>query len=129
MTIATNGTFWERFRESIKFSEDSRIRVTKLAAEIREAAGYDLTRNSKFNKIPLRSTQIDAVADGRVASDARIRTAIADEQWGARLATIYGLGALIAEQHRTNELQYDIMKLQRETNTLLRELIAKLTTS
>lgn len=89
--IATVGSFYDRMRESLKFSELRRSAVTERSNATRAQA----RQSAKNRKLPHGVSDVDflldAVAQRAVDNDGVVKTLIGDEQWGARLATTYGV--------------------------------------
>lgn len=123
-TICTTGTFIEKMNEAIKFSEDKRKRVTFLGRVIGDKARAELIRRHRQMRMdPPSQADLDTKADAAIEADARWRTAVGDDQWGYRLATMYGTAELVAAQREANEIARQHLLEQQETNRLLRSLV------
>lgn len=125
--ICTEGTFIEKMNEAIKFSEEKRKRVTTLGKIIGDKARSELIRRHRQMRMePPSQADIDTKADSAIEADARWRLAVADEQWGYRLTTMYGIAELVAAQREANDLARRQLAEQRTTNDLLRMLSGQL---
>lgn len=123
-TICTTGTYVQKLQEAIKFSEDKRKRVTQLGRVIGDKARNELLRrHQQIGMRPPSQADLDTKADAEIEADARWRTAAADEQWGYRLAVMYGTIEIMAAANQSNELTRALIVEQQETNRLLRRLL------
>lgn len=113
MSVALNGTFIQKMNESIAFAERNRLRVVARTAYLRDKeARLAEKRHRDAGRLPPTDEDVDVNTDFAASKDPKWKLAIANEQWGGRLATMYALAELTAAQ--------------RETNVLLRHLIAHL---
>lgn len=113
--IATTGTFLEKMQESLRFAETNRNRAMSRRQFIADVEQSAATRRHEYSKhTPLTKPQLDVIVDTAVGRDGTFKLAVSNEQWGARLATLYGVMELVAS---TNE-----------TNTLLRAILVELRT-
>lgn len=134
LAICSEGTYKAKMAEAIRFSEDKRQRVVDLGLEIGGIARTELMRrHEQIGMRPPSQADLDTKADAAVEADARWRVACADEQWGYRLTTMYGIAELVAAANEGNELiryQNKLMReqleAQKKTNELLERLVGKL---
>lgn len=133
-TPCIEGTYIERMNAAIVFSEASRVRVAKLAAEVSKEARDELIRLYRHKRAatPTKS-MLDTVADAAVEKDARWRNAVGDEQWGGRLTMMYAIAevALSTREHTQAfdlilKTQQQLLAEQRTTNKLLEKLVGQL---
>jgi len=132
------GSYIERMNEAIEFSEKSRVRVTELSKEIGDIARAELINRYRNKKVPPPSpSMLATAADEAISKDARWKVAVADEQWGGRLATMYSLAELTlstregvrvlkgiyAQLDQSNAIMRRQLAAQEETNALLRQLV------
>lgn len=97
--VATTGSSADRLRESIALSETARRRAYTLRRQLRRR--YHDQMRASLRRIDMHepsAAQVSALLNRKVSEDPDWKDAIAEEQWGARLATMYGL-ALLAEQN------------------------------
>lgn len=99
MSVALNGTAAERLRDAIAYSERNRRRVARERARVRRRFYPQIIRQLReLGMDTPTAEQVDALLDRLCADDSDFKTAVANEQWGGRLAQTYGL-VVIAEQN------------------------------
>lgn len=107
MSVSLTGTAADRFREAVAYSEKNRQRVIREFARVRRRQLPRIQR--QLRAIEMReptAAEVEALLERTAAEDADYRTAVANEQWGGRLAQVYGL-AVIAEQNERIIAQHD----------------------
>lgn len=128
MTVATRGNFVNRMLESLGLSERSRLRASSVRDRVRVTVRRELeTRYAHITEGSFRSdARVETVVDTRVAEDTTFKAAIADEQWGTRLTTMYASVQLVEDSKEIKLLLGQQVEQQRQTNLLLRELLGAL---
>lgn len=134
MTPANHGDSYDRLVDAVRFSERNRSRVDALTDAVRrrvEAQEWaELTRRHKHARMdPPTSADLDRVVDERISRNPEWQAAVQNEQWGARLATMYA-GVRAAELLVDLNLEaHRISALLHRSNSLLERLCDLLTPS
>lgn len=125
MSVALKGNFIEKMNESIRFAEQNRARVGQVTAEIRETVLIELSH--RYKALDMQSnSRVAVVTESRAADDPRFKVAIANEQWGSRLATMYALAELVAAQREANHLAQLHLGALQDNNALQTAVLSRL---
>lgn len=111
MTIATSGSSHDKMNESIDFAERNR----KVASSRRDVMLERVRATLQNRRTTASPATFNVMADDALNKDEVFTIAVANEQWGSRLATMYALAELV--------------RAQRETNVLLRKVLEELSRS
>jgi hypothetical protein len=124
MPPSLDGTFIEKMHEAVLFSEHNRAQVERITRRVRDEVMHDLIGRNKARDVPPPSTfEISTVTDERCTQRSSYKNAVGDEQWGARLATMYALVELVAAQRQANSIAEQQLTAQLTTNRLLTALL------
>lgn len=119
VAIATQGSFMDRFMEAIEMAERSRNRVGEIVKHHVDLEARRLaSRAQAGGRRGPSQAEVDAYGEVAASNDPRYKLAIANEQWGGRLAELYGVldiamgqRQLIKEVRRSNDLLERIVEL------------------
>jgi hypothetical protein len=135
------GSYLERMKAAITFSEESRVKVGLLTKEITAQVEIELhARHKQLNKPAPTRAQILAAVDAACSRNNRWSLTIADEQWGGRLTQMYASAELVSstresvqvlkslcyELRAANQLASQQVAEQQTTNDLLKMLVGLL---
>jgi hypothetical protein len=105
-------TAYEKMTEAITFAEVNRADVDQILQLDRPTVTRDLIqRHREAGRAAPTVREIDIATEKRAEERSEFKTALSNERWGWRLATMYALEALVAQELGTH--------------SLLRELIAE----
>jgi len=106
------------YGESVTLAEKSRVAASERYTELKEKARRVVARTyeaqTKRATGPVFESDVERAAGDYAKTDTVYKLAVANEQWGCRLATMYSAGIA----------HFDALETQR----LLRDLCEKLTT-
>lgn len=112
MSVALAGTYRAKLRESIEFAEKNRADVAVVARSVRIRVERRLTRLAAAQRRDGPETrEVDLAVDSDLEKDKWVKLAVANEQWGGRLAMMYALADIAAAQHSQTELLREIRDL------------------
>lgn len=104
-------------QEALRFTESNRIKASQRREFITSIEGERAVRRHAYtNQQPLSKAQLDTITDAAVGRDGRFKLAVSNEQWGTRLATLYGVMDLVASSRETNGLLRAILVELRRMN-------------
>jgi ABC-type microcin C transport system permease subunit YejB len=124
---AVKGSLVDRMIAGIKMSEQKRHDAIQRGDDVREATRRTINTRDRGNRVTTPEAVVEINAAYQADHDPHVAALIAGEQWGARLATMYGVArtAIVAEV--IDGKLSTLIEQQVLTNQLLRELINKLT--
>lgn len=99
MPPALEGNTLARFYDALRFSETNRQRAADIASRRLVGTAQRLRKLHRSQDLPPPSDlEIEVANDVAVGQDGRWKLAVSNEQWGARLAAMYGV-AVVVEQN------------------------------
>lgn len=122
---AASGSAYDRMLAGIEMSERSRTKALRRSERVRADTVTELTQRDIKAGRATSHTQVDAAATRNADNDSIVKANIANEQWGCRLATMYGI------VHLTDELAelHDHMRAIRSELHSIALLLERLTRS
>jgi hypothetical protein len=103
--LCTTGTYADKAREAVAYSERHRKLATQRRRLLRDVEARGLTRRRDAAEMSAPSdVEIETITDARVAADPIWKSHIGDERWGNELAATYA--ALDAAETQRELLRY-----------------------
>lgn len=120
-----NGSYLDKMRDAVGYSERNRaaadVRFDEVVAVVTQR--IRAAERSGATQSVMSNAAVTATAETQLKTDKRFNSRVDDEQWGARLGTLYAVAELAESVPLLVNLLSQQVTEQRETNQLLRQLL------
>ena len=103
-------TAYEKMTEAIEFAEYNRADADQILEIDRpQVTRYMIQRHKEAGRAAPSVRELDIATEKRAEERTEFKTALSNERWGWRLATMYGIEALVAQELGTHSLLRELI--------------------